>query len=547
MQDSIFETPPFQRIFDQIQNLVPFTHAAVFFMEGSEVTLIAYRGPMPLDQLQPINFDLSSSKILNTIHSTGEPLLIKDMESDHFIGITTRQQMERIPDHPFSYIRSYMGFPLYSDERIYGFLDVTHDERAAYGDKDVERLCEYIGKSVDKIEIATLLSVRARSTSENGALTEIDQAILTNLNLAETLTLILTKIYQLIPAQLVEIYLSDEALSVITDTSEMPSNIYSVSTPCELSPIIDYVLSSGEMFRITDVLNPPSGHDFNYRELGARSLLFMPVKTIDQKFGVIAARDKVHGAYSPADERILKVLADRTGIVVNNAILYQHERDRRRISEELVRMQEQQRIAQALHDSVAQLLFRLGLEVKACEQHARLDDVETERFRNIQRLIARSDEELRSAIFALKNNDFHTQPSQIESLEKLVKEFQDETGIETTLVIPPELGVIPFEMMDAVARIIKESLSNIQKHSGAKGTLISISHSNTTLTVTIQDNGRGLSEGQGGEDGARKIHFGIDMMRRQVAKFGGNLSIGENDDRGVIVKAVIPLITEGDL
>jgi signal transduction histidine kinase len=537
-----FETKPFSKIFDAVKAIVDFRHIAVFYLEGSETTLIAYRGPMSHDQLLVINFDISSSMPLSTMFSTGTPLLINDMESDHPVAIDTRQRLERFPDHPFSYLKSYLGFPLYSEGRIYAFLDVAHDQRGAFDQESLELLRGFIEKESNEILIATLLSVNERIAYESNTLSEIDQTILTNLDLSESLKLVITKIYQHIPAQLVELFLSEDVMSVFVDKKMIPSNVYSLTMPCELNPILENVMSNRETLRIADILNPPTGQEFKFQDMRARSLLFMPIQTCDEIFGVIAARDKDFGAYNPADERILKTIADRTGIVIKNAILYHRERENLHLGEEIALMQEQQRIAQALHDSVAQLLFRLGLEVKALEKNIEPGSNEIERFRTIERLITRSDEELRSAIFALRENDFYNKTGQIEALNKLISDFQLQTGISTILVIPKEMIIIPYKIMDTIFRVIRESLVNIHKHSGAQSAMVSLNFIGSILALTVQDDGKGLLE-RSREQETKRIHFGIDMMRRMVTKVGGTFLIDENEECGVIVKVQIPLPT----
>ena len=183
IQDSIFETASFHRIFDEIQNLISFTHVAVFFLEGTEVTLVAYRGPILPDRLRAVNFDISDFKNLDTILSTSAPLLIQDMESDDPVAIATRKDFEKVTDNPFSYIRSFLGFPLFSEDRIYAFLELVHEQRFFYCKKDLEIIQAYLEKSAYKIEQATLSALLSRNKDDFGELFKIDQVILTNLNL----------------------------------------------------------------------------------------------------------------------------------------------------------------------------------------------------------------------------------------------------------------------------------------------------------------------------------------------------------------------------
>jgi len=218
------------------------------------------------------------------------------------------------------------------------------------------------------------------------------------------------------------------------------------------------------------------------------------------------------------------------------------ERDRlSQKSEELSRLQERQRIAQALHDSVAQTLFRIGLEAKWCYQNFEIDPVGREHIQTIQHLVGRSNHELRSAIFALRNHDLGGNHSYLDLLRDLVKEYQNESGIETTLIVSPNPVPLPSSIAEAIYRILQEALINTRKHANASAILVSLLYDIHTVTVTIQDNGSGMAQDPFLVSEKNNLHFGLKSLRQLVVSLGGNLFIGNNDEHGLIIKASFPL------
>ncbi len=209
--------------------------------------------------------------------------------------------------------------------------------------------------------------------------------------------------------------------------------------------------------------------------------------------------------------------------------------------QELVRLQERQRIAQNLHDTVTQLLFRTGLEAKWCLQHLDLVSEAQTRIETIQHLLTRSSYEMRSAIFALKQHEVRKGHNLLDLLQDQIADFQHEYGINATLVAREDLGDLPFPLVEAIYRLVREALNNIYKHANATAAFVSLKREENKILLTIQDDGSGLPEGQPLEPVASNLHFGVSSMYQLVAPFGGQLTIQNNDEQGVIVKAIFQI------
>lgn len=213
-------------------------------------------------------------------------------------------------------------------------------------------------------------------------------------------------------------------------------------------------------------------------------------------------------------------------------------------AEELARLRERQRIAQTLHDTVTQILFRAGLETKWVAQVGGLDEETRNRLRTIQHLISRSSYELRSAIFALSNSELNRDHSLIDLLQAQVSSFQNEFGINTSLISSGNLGQISLPVTEAIYRLVREALSNIYKHASATAAFVSIERKDDRIYLVIQDDGRGLADDAPIDTVEAALHFGVNSMRQLVVPLGGDFAIENNEDHGVTVKAVIPIPAE---
>jgi signal transduction histidine kinase len=210
-------------------------------------------------------------------------------------------------------------------------------------------------------------------------------------------------------------------------------------------------------------------------------------------------------------------------------------------AEELARLRERQRIAQALHDTLAQMLFTIGLEADWCINHIPLDGEARQKLQAIRRLAARSSDELRSAIFALRSHYLPGGGGLVELLQEQVAEFEAHSGIAATLIVPPQFPSLPPLVSEAVYRIVREALSNVDKHARASAVMVSLYCDQDAVTVAVQDNGIGLAEPLALEVDDGDLHFGVTTMRQITAQAQGNFFIANNDDQGVMVKARFPI------
>ena len=299
--------------------------------------------------------------------------------------------------------------------------------------------------------------------------------------------------------------------------------------------ILSLSYRQGVPLRLDDVRRHPQAIGFPSYHPGVEAFLSVPLLRKGQALGALFVGNSPDGTtFSVEDEELLFAFAAQATIAIENARLYTK-------TEELARLRERQRIAQALHETVAQMLFTIGLEAEWCINHLVLDGEARQKMQTIRRLSARSSDELRSAIFALRSRYLPGSEGLVELLQEQVTDFEAQSGIAATLIVPPQFPALPPLASEAVYRIVRESLSNVRKHARASAVMVSLRCDQDSVTVTIQDNGIGLAEPLTLEPDEADLHFGVPTMHQLTAQAQGDFFIANNDDQGVMVKARFPL------
>jgi len=215
----------------------------------------------------------------------------------------------------------------------------------------------------------------------------------------------------------------------------------------------------------------------------------------------------------------------------------------RRLSGELLRSQdeERRRIARDLHDSMGQDLVALATmlgQLRASIPSSR---------RNPRRLLSECKALADKCIRDVRTLSYVLHPPVLDAaglgdaIRDYVKGFTKRSGIQVELDLPPRRGRLARDIELVLFRVVQESLTNIQRHSGSQQAKIRVIR-NSHLTLEISDVGRGLSATkQSGSDEARlEVGVGIPSMQERVKLIGGLLEI-DSTSQGTRVRVTIPL------
>jgi PAS domain S-box-containing protein len=204
---------------------------------------------------------------------------------------------------------------------------------------------------------------------------------------------------------------------------------------------------------------------------------------------------------------------------------------------EVVREDEQQRIARELHDEMGGVLAGLNIHIHllAAQIPADMTDVQA-RVANLERLVGHGIEALHRTVAELR-------PLLIDELgfmvaiEAYVDEFEANTEIECSLRLPEEDPRLDGKQSTALFRIVQESLTNVAKHARASSVSIVLTESDTALVLTVMDDGKGFDL-----EARKGTSFGLLGVRERAAMVGGTAQITSVAGKGTTVTVSLPRI-----
>lgn len=221
------------------------------------------------------------------------------------------------------------------------------------------------------------------------------------------------------------------------------------------------------------------------------------------------------------------------------------EESLRRLSGRLLHLQdeERRRLARELHDSTAQMVLAVAINMEKAQVLAQAYDSET-----LNSLLRESAEFLERTLEELRTLTYLLHPPMLDELGLeyvlawYVEGFSTRSGIAVDLHIQPSLGRLPHDVELTLFRIVQESLTNVHHHSGSRTANIVLVRDAVSVTLEINDQGRGISSGL--VDANRtiaKLGVGIAGMRERVRQLGGRIEITGGDE-GTSVRTVLPLV-----
>jgi signal transduction histidine kinase len=263
-------------------------------------------------------------------------------------------------------------------------------------------------------------------------------------------------------------------------------------------------------------------------ETGVCDLLGVPVVAGGEIFAVFNVFYTTPHDFGEPERRPLVALAERAGLAVENARLYEAARGK-------AALEERQKLARELHDSVSQALYAIGLNTTVAQVVLESDPARVSGLLgDILRLTENGLAEMRSLIFELRPESLETE-GLVGALEKQAAAFQGRhsTRVELTLSAEPD---ITFAKKEAVYRVAQEALHNAAKHARAQTVNVALELSPAELVLRIGDDGKGFDP-----DGHYAGHLGLHSMQERAAAAGGRLDIQSAPGAGTQVCLRIPL------
>jgi PAS domain S-box-containing protein len=230
------------------------------------------------------------------------------------------------------------------------------------------------------------------------------------------------------------------------------------------------------------------------------------------------------------DEKgFLRAIADQAAVALENALLFAEARGK-------AALEERQRLARELHDSVSQALYGIALGARTARKliDQKNPKLAADPLEYVLSLAEAGLAEMRALIFELRPESLESE-GLVAALEKQAAALRarHEISVKTSLCEEPEKA--SSEVKEALYRIAQEALHNTVKHARANNVNLEMVCERDSLTLEVSDDGVGF-DAQGDFPG----HLGLHSMRERVSRLGGTLDLESSPGGGTRVRARVP-------
>jgi PAS domain S-box-containing protein len=267
-------------------------------------------------------------------------------------------------------------------------------------------------------------------------------------------------------------------------------------------------------------------HELRY----VRTWVGIPLMVQEHMIGWLSLHGSEPFAYTRHQANLAQTIANQAATAIENARLYEQAR-------RLAILEERQRLARELHDSVSQALYGIGLGARTArtlvERAALAETLKATLGEPLEYVLSLADAalaEMRALIFELRPDSLEReglvaalarQASALETRHKL--------EVHTQWADEPEL---PFEAKETLYRICQEALNNVAKHARASRVDISLQANPSEVRLEVRDNGMGFDPTQ-----PHRGHMGLRSMQERAARMGATLDIESAPGEGTRVLA----------
>ncbi len=196
-------------------------------------------------------------------------------------------------------------------------------------------------------------------------------------------------------------------------------------------------------------------------------------------------------------------------------------------------LEERQRLAREIHDTLAQGFASIVVQLEAAEMAAQ-NETSAGRYLEQARTAARDGlSEARRMVWAMRPEILEN-TSLPEALGRLLQRWQEESGIKAQFTLTGEPRPLHPELEVGLLRIAQEALANIRKHSKARHATLTLSYLDDMVLMDVQDDGVGLQPPSSGS-------FGLRSMRERVEALGGHMTVESEAGQGTTLAFSLPL------
>jgi len=205
---------------------------------------------------------------------------------------------------------------------------------------------------------------------------------------------------------------------------------------------------------------------------------------------------------------------------------------------------ERRKIAQELHDGLAQELTGVVLALEGCQRALDKDPA------LLGPQLAKASRDARATLMDVRQYMTALRQSETGGLNlpvtlgRLVDDLRRQTGLHVQMEESGEPRELDAVVERAVIRIVGEALRNVAQHAGASTAKVALLYDQDGVVVTVEDDGKGFDVDETFRSAEDRGHFGVVGMRERAEAASGHLVVRSEPGKGSIVRASIPYASE---
>jgi PAS domain S-box-containing protein len=390
----------------------------------------------------------------------------------------------------------------------------------------------------EQVQAEKILEERVTArTQELSALYDVTAVASASLDLETVMERSLERVLDVMGSQIGGIHLLDEVkgeVNLVTWRNIPAEIVAEIQTMPVGSGIAGRIIEQGAPLVVPAMADDPDAAPAARRLLDQQVYVGAPMRAKGQAIGVLGVIGAEGRQFSAEEVALLASIADQIGVAVENARLYQR-------AERLAVVEERQRLARELHDSVTQALYSCTLLTETARRSAAAPNL-----REVQGYLEELGEITQQALKEMRLLVHELRPPALEqeglvgALQQRIDAVEGRAGIQARLLVEGEISLEP-AVEAALYRVGQEALNNALKHAMASSVTLHFQASEELVEMEIVDDGQGFDLAAVRDGGG----LGLTTMQERAEQVGGTLVIRSAPGEGSTVKIAVPAMRPG--
>ena len=249
-----------------------------------------------------------------------------------------------------------------------------------------------------------------------------------------------------------------------------------------------------------------------------RKVMSLPIRDAHAHHGVLLVEARDEKGFEDWQKKVLQAVASHIGLAITMSGLHAEQN-------RFALLAERSAIARELHDSLAQSLSyakiqvsRLQRELGEGDENRPAQKINAELRDGLNRAYRELRELLTTFRLTMEDEDL------IRTIRATTEEFAERGQMDISFVGDCPNGLLSPNEEIHILQIVREALSNVLRHSGAKKAEVRLTlMQNGAISLSIEDDGKGMEHKK---NGGQRQHYGLLIMRERAASLGGELQMG---------------------